>query len=150
MEEPIFKTELNSKEIIINCSIFLFVGVAVFFRSENDNFELKCLTGLFMFVFLLWILTRFKTYILYQNKLIVKLTFLPSLFNKIYKKNQISFVKFYFQGGRFGGNSILIYFIFIGDFDSFKINIKPDDRKLFIKCLNETGIKVVNDMPQNI
>jgi hypothetical protein len=147
MEEPIFKTELNSKEIIINCSLFLFVGVAVFFRSENDNFELKCLTVLFMFVFLLWILARFKTYILYQNTLIVKHTFLSSLFDKIYKKNQISFIKFYFQGGRFGGNSILIYSIFIDEYDSFKINIKPNERELFIKCLNETGIKVVNDMP---
>ena len=149
MEEPIFKSKINSTEIIINCSIFLFVGVAIFFRSRYDNFELKCLTGFFMFVFLLWILTRFKTFILCQNELIISYTIFPSIFDKLYKINHISFVKFYFQGGRFGGNSILIYSIYIDDYDSFKINIKPDERELFIKCLNESGIKVVNDMPQN-
>lgn len=150
MEKLIFKSKLNSKEIIINCSLFLFVGVASIIRSWNDNFELKCFTGFFMFVFLLWILTRFKTFILCQDKLIIRYSIFPLKFDKLYKLHQISLIKFYFQGGKFGGNSILIYSIFIDDYDSFKINIKPDERELFVKCLNETGIKVINDMPQNI
>jgi hypothetical protein len=100
-----------------------------------------------MFVFLLWILTRFKTFILCQDKLIIRYSIFPLIFDKLYKLHQISLIKFYFQGGKFGGNAIIIYSIYVDEYDLFLINIKDHERELFIKCLIETGIKVVNDMP---
>ena len=148
MEEPRFKSKINTNEIIANFSIFLFLGIAIYFRSINDDFGSRCFAGLLMFVFSIWIITRFKTFILHQNELIIRRTFLPLIFDKSYKINQISNVKFYFQTGKFGGNTICIYTIFINDYDSYLIKIKPEEREIFIKCLIDAGIKVDNAMPQ--
>ena len=146
MDEPIFKSKISNIDIFQNSGIFLFVGVALYFRNINDNFNSKCLTLGFIFILLIWNLTRFKLFILYKNKLIVRSIFFTSKADTIYKTNQINQIVFKFMSGKFGGNKMIVYSIFINDYDFYSINMKSDEINQFVLKLREANVEVINNL----
>uniref|UniRef100_UPI0037531535 hypothetical protein n=1 Tax=Flavobacterium sp. TaxID=239 RepID=UPI0037531535 len=121
-------------------------GIAFFFRSLNDNSDGKWLLVFFMFIVLIWTFWRFKIFIINQNELIIRRFFFTSKFDKSYKFNQIRQVNFTFMTGKFGGNKIIVYSIFVNDYKIYSINLKSSEIKEFITVLENHNIKVVNKL----
>jgi hypothetical protein len=148
MEEPIFISKINKTEILTNFGILLFVCVAMFFRSFNNQFNSKWFAGFLILIGLVWTISRFKILILYQKKLIIRRAFLTSKFDNVYEINKINHILFTFQNGRFGGNKMIVYTIFIDDYDIYSINLRSNEILFFIQKLENIDIKVINQLPK--
>ena len=146
MENPIFTSKISKKEVITNFGIFLFVGIAFYLRSLNENFNSKCFAGFLILLFFVWTISRFRTFILYEDKLIIRRTFLTSKLDKVYQINKIKNILFYFQTGKFGGNKMIVYSIFIGEYDIYSINFNTNQIKLLIREFKNVEVNVVNEL----
>ena len=120
----------------------------MFFRSFNNDFNSKWFIGFLILIGLVWTIARFKIFILYQNKLIIRRAFLTSKFDKVYEINKINHILFTFQSGRFGGNKMIVYSIFIDDYDIYSMNLRPNEIILFLQKLENIDVKVINQLPK--
>jgi hypothetical protein len=144
MAKPIFTSKITKKEVIMNFGIFLFVVIAFYFRNLNDTVDSKYFAAFLILLFFIWTITRFKTFILHEDRLIMRYTFLTSKFDKVYFINKIDHLLFYYQTGKFGGNKMVVYTIFVGDYDSYSIKLNASDLDLFIEKFKSIGVKVEN------
>jgi hypothetical protein len=152
MEKLIFETKLNKVDYLMAFFYIISFSLATFFHGFVVFFD--TVEGAFFglvvsILFIIWVVRGLKVFILYSDKLVVRRPlFFTSKFDKVYMIKEIKDVNFYFSRGRFGGNMMCVYTIYCNKYESYRINFKTEERKLFIELLKEIGINVKDDLIQ--